>query len=217
MSKYQRPLRSDELMHWGSHKYIAKIGNRYFYTVEELNAFKKAGDDYTNNQKKADAARSKAIKYSNKVGELRYDKHDHKAANLYQHLEDRANAEEELASQKQQRALDKRNKIAGDDPNKYRRLIKAEANFDESRDAARSKNGGAKDRVSKALQSGKKRVEDFISKREKDRIKVTHDEAQIKDSSKEEKNPFMEAYERDRRKKSLKKQGISVRHNVRVR
>lgn len=45
MSIYQRPLRSDELMHWGRkgfHKYIAKIGNRYFYTPEEVQAYKLA-------------------------------------------------------------------------------------------------------------------------------------------------------------------------------
>ena len=46
MGVYQRPPRSDELYHWGrgsvssNHKYIAKIGNRYFYTPEELKAFK---------------------------------------------------------------------------------------------------------------------------------------------------------------------------------
>ena len=46
MSTYQRPLRPDELMHWGkgetskNHKYIAKIGNRYFYTPQDLQAFK---------------------------------------------------------------------------------------------------------------------------------------------------------------------------------
>lgn len=46
MSVYQRPPRPDELYHWGkgsvagNHKYIAKIGNRYFYTTEELKAFK---------------------------------------------------------------------------------------------------------------------------------------------------------------------------------
>ena len=46
MSVYQRPPRPDELYHWGKgmtagvHKYIAKIGNRYFYTPEELKAFK---------------------------------------------------------------------------------------------------------------------------------------------------------------------------------
>lgn len=48
MSIYQRPPRSDELMHWGHgrfHKYIEKIGNRYFYTQEELNAYKRAGQE----------------------------------------------------------------------------------------------------------------------------------------------------------------------------
>lgn len=48
MSTYQRPPRSDELYHWGKgqesrfHKYIAKIGNRYFYTPEEVAAYKQA-------------------------------------------------------------------------------------------------------------------------------------------------------------------------------
>lgn len=46
MGVYRRPPRPDELYHWGkgsvagNHKYIAKIGNRYFYTAEELKAFK---------------------------------------------------------------------------------------------------------------------------------------------------------------------------------
>ena len=41
MSVYKRPLRSDELWHSGKHKYIEKIGKRYFYSVEELEAFYK--------------------------------------------------------------------------------------------------------------------------------------------------------------------------------
>ena len=58
MGVYQRPPRSDELWHWGkgsvasNHKYIAKIGDKYFYTMEELKAFKqgvtkKASDNFS--------------------------------------------------------------------------------------------------------------------------------------------------------------------------
>lgn len=67
MSVYQRPLRSDELMHWGRkgfHKYIAKIGNRYFYTPEEVQAYKLAqvegGIKNAKHQAQAQASRQKA-------------------------------------------------------------------------------------------------------------------------------------------------------------
>ena len=70
MSTYQRPLRSDELMHWGRkgfHKYIAKIGNRYFYTQDEINAYKLAQvEGHTkaaNFQKYADTNRKRAEGY----------------------------------------------------------------------------------------------------------------------------------------------------------
>lgn len=44
---YLYARKTDELKHsakgttWGNHKYIAKIGNRYFYSQEQLSAFKK--------------------------------------------------------------------------------------------------------------------------------------------------------------------------------
>lgn len=56
---YKRPLRSDELYHWGSkngsHRYIAKIGEgkdaRYFYTQEELQAYKNQKNNLSNTEK----------------------------------------------------------------------------------------------------------------------------------------------------------------------
>lgn len=75
MSVYRRPARSDELYHWGkgstskNHKYIDKIGNRYFYTMEELRAFKEGA---TNKVKRGlhsfDKSRQDAI---NKIGGAR--------------------------------------------------------------------------------------------------------------------------------------------------
>ena len=58
---YKRPLRSDELYHWGSkngsHRYIAKIGEgkdaRYFYTQEELQAYKSQTSNRSTEEKQA--------------------------------------------------------------------------------------------------------------------------------------------------------------------
>ena len=58
---------SDELMHWGRkgfHKYIAKIGNRYFYTQEEVQAYKLAqvegGIKNAKHKEQAEASRQRA-------------------------------------------------------------------------------------------------------------------------------------------------------------
>lgn len=67
MLMYQRPLRSDELYHWGlwnpwkkkKHKYIYKVqdGNhvRYFYSQEELDAYRNA-DRKVNSERKSEPA-----------------------------------------------------------------------------------------------------------------------------------------------------------------
>lgn len=66
MGVYRRPLRSDELQHainplgtlnslgnrareWKNHKYLKKIGNRYFYTQEQLRGYMNRGQRAANN------------------------------------------------------------------------------------------------------------------------------------------------------------------------
>lgn len=63
---------------WGKHKYIAKIGNRYFYSQEQLSAFKKTKSARKNyeNAKESGASEEEVAKLkqqydSNKVGYLK--------------------------------------------------------------------------------------------------------------------------------------------------
>ena len=82
-TRWQRPLRSDELLHagivpikpiggignrvreWKNHKYLKKIGNRYFYTQEQLSAYMRGGQKAIGNA--ANRARSTAGKVANKA------------------------------------------------------------------------------------------------------------------------------------------------------
>lgn len=82
-TRWQRPLRSDELLHagivpikpiggignrvreWKNHKYLKKIGNRYFYTQEQLSAYMRGGQKAIGNA--ANRAKSAAGKVANKA------------------------------------------------------------------------------------------------------------------------------------------------------
>ena len=81
---YIRPQRSDELYHWVTpekHKYIAKIGEgkdaRYFYTQEELAAYKQMTNNKSQQEKEVGIERSQRARdgYRGKnksMGEVRF-------------------------------------------------------------------------------------------------------------------------------------------------